>query len=549
MARYSKGARKKQVLSDEEILRLSEIILKIENHYGFPCDIEWAFENGRFYIVQSRPITTLQNNHSQISVEGPVIPSNVLKKIWSKRHSLRLGENWSFGPLQFEELFGVKFPNQFIGYKDGFGTGYVDDEMLQSCYKHVIAEIYKLGFEEYFEKRALSVFNNFFDYSKQIHKSISGLASNIEIHKLWDEFVRSEDLWMNYVWMVFLLDDGLTNEIKRRLADINFNDIDRLLPAMVAPELKTAAYKLKKELLELSVREKGGKDINVDLQELTDRYSYFSILNMNENPLEISYFRNEIDKLKDKDSPSDLGTLDQDEIEMSKLYEEVKIKLSPHPDILRLINACKKVAYYREYRNDLRQESYFYARHLYIEISKRAGINMENLIFATRKEIAGFLLNREKINGNILLERKALSAITSDYENSSVNYIFDKEKVLEMWPQENVDKNIKEFKGIVAFKGKITGKVKVIFDVTKQSDNFKEGDILMATTTNLSFIPLMSKAVAIVTDEGGLLTHTAIVARELKKIAIVGSKVATKVLKDGDMIEVDAIAGVVRILK
>ncbi len=51
---------KKQVLSDKQILKLSELILKIENHYGFPVDIEWAFANNKFYIVQSRPITTLQ---------------------------------------------------------------------------------------------------------------------------------------------------------------------------------------------------------------------------------------------------------------------------------------------------------------------------------------------------------------------------------------------------------------------------------------------------------------------------------------------------------
>lgn len=50
----------KQVLSNEQVLELTEIILKIENHYGFPCDIEFAFEHGTFYIVQSRPITTLQ---------------------------------------------------------------------------------------------------------------------------------------------------------------------------------------------------------------------------------------------------------------------------------------------------------------------------------------------------------------------------------------------------------------------------------------------------------------------------------------------------------
>jgi len=50
-----------QVLTKEQILELSEIIIKIEKHYGFPCDIEWAYEEGRFYIVQSRPITTLNN--------------------------------------------------------------------------------------------------------------------------------------------------------------------------------------------------------------------------------------------------------------------------------------------------------------------------------------------------------------------------------------------------------------------------------------------------------------------------------------------------------
>lgn len=49
-----------QVFSKEQILKLSELILEIENHYGFPCDIEWAYEKEKFYILQSRPITTLQ---------------------------------------------------------------------------------------------------------------------------------------------------------------------------------------------------------------------------------------------------------------------------------------------------------------------------------------------------------------------------------------------------------------------------------------------------------------------------------------------------------
>ena len=53
----SEGA--KQKLSDKEILALSKLVVRIENHYGFPVDVEWAREGGKFYITQSRPITTL----------------------------------------------------------------------------------------------------------------------------------------------------------------------------------------------------------------------------------------------------------------------------------------------------------------------------------------------------------------------------------------------------------------------------------------------------------------------------------------------------------
>ena len=59
----------------------------------------------------------------------------------------------------------------------------------------------------------------------------------------------------------------------------------------------------------------------------------------------------------------------------------------------------------------------------------------------------------------------------------------------------------------------------------------------------------MEKASAFVTDEGGMLCHAAIIAREMNKPCIVGTKSATKILKDGDLVEVDANAGIVKILK
>ena len=67
--------------------------------------------------------------------------------------------------------------------------------------------------------------------------------------------------------------------------------------------------------------------------------------------------------------------------------------------------------------------------------------------------------------------------------------------------------------------------------------------------TRPDFMPLMRKAKAVITDEGGITCHAAIVSRELGIPCIIGTKIATKVLKDGDMVEVDANKGIVRKIK
>ena len=73
-----------------------------------------------------------------------------------------------------------------------------------------------------------------------------------------------------------------------------------------------------------------------------------------------------------------------------------------------------------------------------------------------------------------------------------------------------------------------------------------DGDILITPMTTPDFLPLMSKASAVVTDAGGLLSHPAIVSRELGIPCVIGTKSSTKVFKDGDLIEVDAKNGTIK---
>ncbi|MDD5731774.1 MAG: PEP-utilizing enzyme [Patescibacteria group bacterium] len=104
-------------------------------------------------------------------------------------------------------------------------------------------------------------------------------------------------------------------------------------------------------------------------------------------------------------------------------------------------------------------------------------------------------------------------------------------------------------KGITANAGTAKGKVRIVNEKNIETVDFPKGSILVCDITDVRFVPLMQKAGAIITDRGGILSHAAIVAREMGKPCIIGTKNSTKVLKDGDLVEVDANAGVVRIIK
>lgn len=99
--------------------------------------------------------------------------------------------------------------------------------------------------------------------------------------------------------------------------------------------------------------------------------------------------------------------------------------------------------------------------------------------------------------------------------------------------------------GSVAHHGQVRGRV-IIISSKSQLKNVKEGDILITEMTSPDYVPIMHKAAAIVTDEGGITSHAAIISRELGIPCIVGTQFATKVFKDGDLVEVDAEKGVVR---
>jgi phosphohistidine swiveling domain-containing protein len=96
--------------------------------------------------------------------------------------------------------------------------------------------------------------------------------------------------------------------------------------------------------------------------------------------------------------------------------------------------------------------------------------------------------------------------------------------------------------------GKAKGPVRIVHPDGVDGD-FPKGAVLVCDVTTPNYVPLMQKASAIVTDQGGILSHAAIVARELKKPCIVGTGNATKKLKNGQIVSVDADSGSVTVIR
>lgn len=103
----------------------------------------------------------------------------------------------------------------------------------------------------------------------------------------------------------------------------------------------------------------------------------------------------------------------------------------------------------------------------------------------------------------------------------------------------------KTIQGACAYKGKVTGKITLVLnksDIVKVTD----GSIVVTEMTTPDMFHVLMKAAAIITDEGGITCHAAIIAREFKKPCVVGTRNATQMLRDGDLVEVDAEKGIIR---
>ncbi len=206
----------------------------------------------------------------------------------------------------------------------------------------------------------------------------------------------------------------------------------------------------------------------------------------------------------------------------------------------------------REHINSLIFGNNSYLYRLLTILSVKFEIHLDKILQYSTEEIVD-LFDGKKVAESIIDERNHAYAFNAQG------------KILNMMEGKTAENFAKEFmieddnlilKGVIANKGRVTGRARVLVYKVKDFDNLshlieemEQDEILVADTTSPGIVAACKKAKAIVANQGGLLSHAAIISRELKIPCIVGLKDVTERIKTGDMVEVDANTGIIKILK
>ncbi|MBI2112841.1 hypothetical protein HYT52_04860 [Candidatus Woesearchaeota archaeon] len=241
--------------------------------------------------------------------------------------------------------------------------------------------------------------------------------------------------------------------------------------------------------------------------------------------------------------PEEMNDLKKKKSKLRKDQEMYLRDLSIHDEHRVLFEVARRFVYSKSYRKDAMYFSCSVLEGLLREVAKRTSLSLSQVYRIFPWEIEKAL--EGKIDENILNQR----VYTIQYSTDKGRKIYSGKEARSFFQTiafvEQKTEKPSTVVGDCACVGKVRGKVKIINSIDDMK-KMKEGDILVSYATSPDIMTAIKKSSAIVTDLGGIICHAAIVSRELHIPCVVGTKIATQVFKDDDIIEVDATHGIVR---
>lgn len=388
------------------------------------------------------------------------------------------------------------------------------------------------------------------------------------------------DSWLSYVEAYYHLVPGLfmTAAIGRHMFDVLVNELKIMFPAKKLSELEAFAGDITypNKITPLAESQVSLLDIGSDLQskglnvgeinkdkdiygKFISHFDKYSIIpaNYNDEPWSQEDMLLQLKQLMMYDCRKEKKNLMQNH--QDKINTSKKILDEINDEKINLIAKSLQVGtYLNEYRKNVISRASLAHRPLFRRLAIENGVENWKILWRLNTyELTDLICKGNNRVFDVAKKRNQVGVIATHQEPRGFRYLSEKEigvfkndqyRTKGRSSAESASANESFIKGMVANRGKVSGRVKVVLG-SSDFDKFEEKNILVATMTSVDFVPIMKKASAYVTNEGGITSHAAIISREYNKPCIIGTKIATQVLKDGDLVEVDADEGVVKIIK
>jgi len=374
--------------------------------------------------------------------------------------------------------------------------------------------------------------------------------SNKELYGLW---IRFNSAYCNtYVWsepFPFFIKESLAEHLlKYLIKKVDIGKAHKYLNVLCSPTEISFIKREERDMLKLALKIRKNPKLKDRLLEEHTKDYFWIPYDYGPQLWTRKHFEEELgDVLKNKDPARELKKLNDYYTNLKKEQKRIIKELDIDKRHQQLFEDVRICAFIMDYKKEVFTKSHFAARPLLKETAKRLGLSFKGVQYISEHEMKEGLIDGKKLDKGRMEKRENLSYIY--YTRKSIDLI-DGEKAGRFIAdlKKNLKKEGRSIKGMPACSGSYMGRVSIVMH-PRGLGKMKKGDVLVTNMTSPDFVVGMKKAGAIVTNEGGITSHAAIVSREMGIPCIIGTKNASKVLKDGDIVEVDANKGIVRKVK
>ena len=632
-----------EILNDSEVCELGENIINIEKYYGKPQDMEWAFEKEKLYILQSRPITTLEKtdkktyntiiwDNSNIVESYPEItlpltfsfirkaysdvykrfseitgvPAKVVESyqdIYDNMLGLLKGRvyynliNWYKLLMLFPNSKGnSKFMEQMMGVKKELSEENLNENLLEAEGKMTGFEKFRNKLEKY--KAGFTLFMNMFliekkaeKFYKIIDENLNGKNSdlsnkNIKELKKYYKFLENKFLKN---WEIPIINDFLVMVwfgLSKKMAEKYIkDDFEKAHNTLIAQEGNSMiSVEPSKYIKKMSLMIKNDKSLKDEIRNIINKNekSLVEIFKLTQNAEFNSTLNEYMEKFGDRtvhELKLEAPTLREEPLflikmiyslsitenvqehakrnileEQKKIYDSLKINPIKKYLLKKTLFYAKKFIRLRENLRYERTKVFGTVR----KIMKKMGVHLKNnnlinnekdVFYLTVDEIFGL------VDGSIIdVDLKKLIELRKEeykkYETEAIlpdrfltrGFLGENFYYEDLAGNSQLDENT--LQGTGCSKGIVKGKVKIVLN--PMDTQVEDGDIIVTKSTDPSWVMVFPLLKGLIVEKGSLLSHSAIISREMNIPAIVGVQGATSILKTGDMVQFDGSTGIIK---